>query len=243
MGRRYHPAEAGSGDRHPVSSGQAFRPMYQKGRSEVMMEAMVAISSVRSSADRKQSRSGQQTRIRIIEATLQTILDEGLVGTSARAIARAGDFNQALVFYHFGSIEELLLEALEYANERRLNRFGPALDRAVTLGELLDVVERLFGPRAGADSAAVAAIIGGWPANSDVGCRIVEMLQPWEDTVEAAVARCLKGTRLADLLPTDDMTYLISSMGYGVEMMRRIHPTDGRAESVMASLRAVDRNS
>ncbi|MCP3987556.1 MAG: TetR family transcriptional regulator [Actinomycetia bacterium] len=52
--------------------------------------------------ERKSSRSGLETRDRIIDAALDTVRVEGLVGTSVRAIARTGGFNQALVFYHFG---------------------------------------------------------------------------------------------------------------------------------------------
>ncbi len=188
---------------------------------------------------KRQSKPGRETRARIIEATLQTILTEGLVGTSARAIAREGDLNQALVFYHFGSIEELLLEALDYANDRRMEKFGPRLDEAQNVSDLLAVVERLFGPRTGADNAAVAAIVGGWPANSEVGRRILEILQPWEDRVEAALKRCLEGTHVAKLLPVEDLAYVVSSMVFGVEMMRRVDAKDSRAESVLSTLKAV----
>ncbi len=203
------------------------------------MKAMVAISSDRSRQDRKPSRPGQQTRIKIIEATLETVLNEGVVGASARAIARTGEFNQALVFYHFGSIEELLLETLVYANDRRLELFGPSLERATTMGELLDVVEWIYGGNSGQDSAAVAAIIGGWPAQSSVGERIISILQPWEDAVGAAVERCVVDTPLAGLLPTQDLAYILSSVGHGVEMMRRIAPEDPRAAMVLASLRRI----
>ncbi len=66
---------------------------------------------------RTSSRTGQDTRDRIIDAALRTVRDEGLVRTSVRQIARTGGFNQALVFYHFGSVEELLLAALERSGE------------------------------------------------------------------------------------------------------------------------------
>lgn len=199
---------------------------------------MVATSPERSKQDRRPSRPGRQTREKIIDATLRTVTTEGLVGTSARAIARTGEFNQALVFYHFGSIEELLLEALDAAVSRRTRRFGPRLEAAQDLGDLLEVVERLFGARSGADNAAVAAIVSGWPANSEVGCRIVDILRPWEELVESSMQRCLSSTPVAGLLPMDELSYVISSLVFGVEMMRRVDPDDRRAESVLAALKA-----
>src|SRR6266481_1905830 len=49
------------------------------------------------------------TRDRLVEAALATLRTHGFPGTTARAIARAGKLNQALIFYHFGSLDRLLL--------------------------------------------------------------------------------------------------------------------------------------
>ena len=53
----------------------------------------------------------EDTKQRIIRATLQTLREQGAAGTSARAIAAAGGFNTSLLFYHFGSVEGALLAA------------------------------------------------------------------------------------------------------------------------------------
>ena len=68
-----------------------------------------------------------------MEAALATVREQGLIGTSARSIARTGDLNQALVFYHFGSVDELLIAAMSRANERRLARFGPQIEAVATV--------------------------------------------------------------------------------------------------------------
>ena len=44
----------------------------------------------------------------ILTATLETLRDEGFAGATSRAIARRAGCNQALIFYHFGSLESLL---------------------------------------------------------------------------------------------------------------------------------------
>ena len=92
--------------------------------------------------ERRSSRSGLVTRDRIIDAVLRTVRDEGLVGTSVRQIARTGGFNQALIFYHFGSVDELLLAALERANERRIACFRERLEAVRSLSDLV----RVAGP-------------------------------------------------------------------------------------------------
>src|SRR5207245_5150768 len=56
--------------------------------------------------------TGSITRDRLVEAALTTLRTRGFPGTTARAIARAGKPNHALIFYHFASPHPLLPPAL-----------------------------------------------------------------------------------------------------------------------------------
>jgi len=51
------------------------------------------------------------TRRRLLDATMQTIREQGMAKLSARTIAATGSVNQALVFYHFGTVDGLVAEA------------------------------------------------------------------------------------------------------------------------------------
>ena len=86
-------------------------------------------------AKRRSSAAGEETRSKILEATLTTLREEGIVGTSARAIARHGDFNQALIFYHFGSVDEAIVAAVSVMSERRMGNHKARLDQATTWSE------------------------------------------------------------------------------------------------------------
>ena len=81
----------------------------------------------------------QDTKTRIIEATIATIKEEGMAGTSARAIARRGDFNQALIFYHFGSIEDLLHATMQYSSSARVELYRSRLEQVESLADLAAV--------------------------------------------------------------------------------------------------------
>jgi AcrR family transcriptional regulator len=189
-----------------------------------------------SNGERRSSRAGQETRDRILDAALETVKAEGLVGTSARAIARTGDFNQALVFYHFGSIEELLLAALQRANDRRIERFADRLAAVESLTDLVAIAVDLHIPDDDCDQPALNAIVAGWSANSDVGKRIVETLRPWDEMVESALQRSLAGTPFAQMVPTGDLAHAVSCLFLGIEMMSRLDPDDERTESLFRSL-------
>src|SRR3954471_7427544 len=63
------------------------------------------------------------TKDQIVDAALETLKEEGFAGATSRAIARRGAFNQALVFYYFGTLDNLLLAALDATGEARLARY------------------------------------------------------------------------------------------------------------------------
>ncbi|MEM9131665.1 MAG: TetR/AcrR family transcriptional regulator [Actinomycetota bacterium] len=187
---------------------------------------------------RKSSRSGLETRDRIIDAALETVKTEGLVGTSVRGIARTGGFNQALVFYHFGSVEELLLAALERANVRRMARFKEQLEGVSNLRELVAVAVALHGDEQDPDQPALSGIVAGWSTNSELGPRIAEILQPWDDLVAGALERSLEGTPMAGIAPVEDMAHAISALFLGIELLNRLDDDDTRTKSLFASLDA-----
>src|ERR687884_1544363 len=89
------------------------------------------------------ARAGGDTRRQILEAALATLKTEGFAGATSRAIARAGGFNQALIFYHFGSLDSLLLAALDATSAERMERYRAAIDDAETVDELLGVAARV----------------------------------------------------------------------------------------------------
>jgi len=88
--------------------------------------------------------SGSATRDRLVEAALTTLRTRGFPGTTARAIARTGKLNQALIFYHFGSLDRLLLAALDLTSARRLARYQSALADVTSITDAIDVMSRLY---------------------------------------------------------------------------------------------------
>ena len=187
---------------------------------------------------RKQSKSGQETRERIIRAALDTVGEEGLVGTSARAIARTGEFNQALLFYHFGSIEELLLESLTWANDVRMVQFGAQFEAAKSLADLVDLSYDLYTSEVNEYQSALVAIVAGWPTRSDVGQRVMDVLRPWDEMVQGAMRRCLDGSPFIKMMPAADLTFGLVSLLLGVELNSRFDRDDDRTKSLFDALRS-----
>ena len=66
------------------------------------------------------------TKRSLVAAAIETLKTEGFAGASARAIAARAGCNQALIFYHFGSVVTLLLAALDEVSASRLERYSAA---------------------------------------------------------------------------------------------------------------------
>src|SRR5580693_6162843 len=79
------------------------------------------------------------TRLALIGAAVETLKVDGFAGSSARAIAGRAGCNQGLVFYHFGSVVNLLLAALDRVSAERLDHYGESVGQVGSVGELIDV--------------------------------------------------------------------------------------------------------
>ena len=89
----------------------------------------MAKSGTSSSVVGRDSSRSAGTRTRLIDAAIETLKAEGFAGSSARAIAERAGLNQGLIFYHFGSVANLLLAALDSVSARRMEQYGAAIDR------------------------------------------------------------------------------------------------------------------
>src|SRR5438445_9709042 len=87
-------------------------------------------------------RDANPTRGALVDAAIESLRFDGFSGASARAIATRAGVNPGLVFYHFGSVTDLLLAALAEVSVRRMARYSAAFDGAVTPAALGDARDR-----------------------------------------------------------------------------------------------------
>lgn len=172
------------------------------------------------------TRSGaEQTRARILDAALQALRDEGIAGISARNIARHGGFNQALIFYHFGSVEGLLVAVARSESERRSALYAPALAEVSSLPELVAVARRLHDEEFQAGTvAALTQMLAGAVGSEDLSRGIAESLRPWTALVGETIDRLLDDTPFGDLLPRDDLTSGVAALFLGIELLTGLDP-------------------
>lgn len=181
----------------------------------------------------------EQTRARIVDAALQALRDEGIAGISARAIARHGGFNQALIFYHFGSVEGLLVTVARTESERRSALYAPALAEVSSLTELVAVARRLHDEEFQAGTvAALTQMLAGAVGSDELSRGIADSLRPWTTLVGETIDRLLGDTPFGDLLPRDDLTSGVAALFLGIELLTGLDPTvaDGSLFTTMETV-------
>jgi AcrR family transcriptional regulator len=70
----------------------------------------------------KRAVKGQETRLRILDAARQVLVEHGAGGTSTRSVADEAGVPLSLVHYHFGGKQALLVAVLERENDELLQR-------------------------------------------------------------------------------------------------------------------------
>jgi len=165
----------------------------------------------------------QTTKQLIVRAAFATLREEGFAGASARAIARRGGFNQALVFYHFGSVQNLLLAALDDSSRQRLTRYEAAVDGATSVAELIEAARDLHSEdRESGHITVLSEMISGSVGNPELGREIVPRMEPWLDLVESAIQRSLTGSPLAGMFPSRDLAFAVVALYLGIDLLAQL---------------------
>lgn len=179
------------------------------------------------------------TKAEIVEAALGTLREEGFAGASARAIARRGDFNQALVFYHFGSVTNLLLAALDETSRQRMSAYRAALEEADGPEDLLEVAFRIYREDlASGHITVLTELIAGSLTVPELKPEIVARMEPWIEFAEEAISKAFEGSPLAGLLPARELAYAVVALYLGVEMISHLEADDSRVDSLFVTARS-----
>ncbi|MGH9112402.1 MAG: TetR/AcrR family transcriptional regulator [Acidimicrobiales bacterium] len=171
------------------------------------------------------TQTAPDTRSRIVNAALQTLRANGIAGISARTIARHGGFNQALIFYHFGSLDGLLVAVARRESERRSELYAPALREVASLPELVAVARRLHDEEFEAGTvAALTQMLAGAVGSDELARGIWDALEPWTDLVGETIERLLGNTAYGGVLPADDLTTAVAALFLGIELFTGLNP-------------------
>src|SRR3981081_2836072 len=177
------------------------------------------------------------TKERIVAAALETLKEEGFAGTSARAIARRGTFNQARIFYHFGTLNDLLLAALDRTSAERMARYREAVRRPGTIEDRIRMATDLYREDLQTGHITIISeLIAGSLARPDLGPEAAARMEPWVELVEDELSDLLAGSLLGSLLggviQPRPLAFGIIALYLGVDLLSHLDHDHSRAEAL-----------
>jgi AcrR family transcriptional regulator len=190
----------------------------------------MASSGARRTISPARPRSGGTRQALIVSAT-SALQEVGFTGASAREIARRAGCNQSQVFYHFGSVVDLLLAALDDVSTSRMTAYRSILEQATTLTGLIESAQTILTEDL--DSGYVTVLvemISGAQSVPGLGDQVAQRLVPWKAFAEEAVQRALDVVPLGRLVSAAEAAHAIVAGLLGLELLANL---DGdRAQAI-----------
>jgi len=185
--------------------------------------------------DRRPAAHADATRAALMRAAADVLRDDGLAQLSARSVATRAGVNQALIFYHFGGVAELLDAACRGAVEASLAQHRAELAAVRSFTELLAFGRSLHEreQRAG-NVALMAQLLAGAQSNPAVAATARHCVARWNDELVDVVGRLLAAGPLAGLVSPRGLTRAISASFLGLELYQGADPD--AADDAMGTL-------
>ncbi|ARX86486.1 TetR family transcriptional regulator [Streptomyces alboflavus] len=185
--------------------------------------------------------AGPGTREKLLEGAVRTLAEQGIAKTSARSVAAAAGVNQALVFYHFGSVDELLSEACRYATEQRVGRYRERLAAVSSLGELLAFGREMHEEEREAGHVAVLAqLLAGAQTQPRLAAATAAGLSLWVTEVEQVLVRVLAPSPLGEFADPVGLARAVAASFVGIELYEGVDRAGAsRALDALEQLAAV----
>jgi AcrR family transcriptional regulator len=173
----------------------------------------------------------EQTKADLIDAAITSLVEDGYRGTTARSIAARANCNQAAIYYHFGGIEPLLIDALAHSSSERLRRYQDSLRPDETLPQLVQRLEGLYREdRDSGHMALLTELVGGITASPELRDGIERATEPWLAFVEEQIRSASASLPFGSLLPATDLADLVFSVIIGVELRNKVDGNHDRSD-------------
>jgi AcrR family transcriptional regulator len=168
----------------------------------------------------------------LVEATVDVLRHQGFAAATARTIAERAGCNQGLVFYHFGSVVNLLLAALDEVSDQRRQRYEEALAGVHRPSELVELAARVFSEDLDTgDAALLVEMIAGSTSTPGLGAEVKARMAPWTQFAVVALDQTLGDLPLAGVVAPTEIAHAVVALYLGLELLSHL---DGDRQPALA---------
>jgi AcrR family transcriptional regulator len=172
------------------------------------------------------------TPAKLLAAAADTLREDGAAGVSARSIAGRAGVNQALIFYHFKTVSELVEAACRHAVDEAAGRYREAFAAVTSLPGLLAVGRELHLRERTTGNVAMMAQLMSAAGNDPVLAGAARYaMGVWTAEIESVVERVLRGSPLAEIADSAGLARAVSASFIGLELYEGVD-ADGAAHAL-----------
>ncbi|MGH9105292.1 MAG: TetR/AcrR family transcriptional regulator [Acidimicrobiales bacterium] len=193
---------------------------------------------VRTGSARRPDGRSADTRQALVAAARDVLRTEGFAGATARTIAGRAECNQGLVFYHFGSVVNLLLAALDEVSARRRDRYEAALESVETTSEIVSLATQVFSEDLDSgDATVLVEMIAGAASTPGLGAAVKERIAPWNDFAVAALQCLLGRLPVLQVVEASEVAHAVVALYVGLELLSHLDGDRGPAMALFSQAR------
>jgi AcrR family transcriptional regulator len=175
-----------------------------------------------------------KTRDKLLAAAADALAADGVAAVSARSIAARAEVNQALIFYHFDSVADLLDQAVRRAVDAAVADYRERLQGVATLSELLALGDSLRATeRDRGNVAQMAQVMAGAQRDAVLAGAARYAVEAWSVEVEAVVDRVLAASPLREVVDPAGLARAVTAGFIGLQLYEGVDP-EGAAGALEA---------
>lgn len=176
-----------------------------------------------------------ETRTILLDATLRVLRDQGMAGISARVIATEAGVNQALIFYHFGTVDALVDTACRDASAALVGFYRERFAHVSSLPQLLALGRALHQQEVDAGNVAILAqVLAGAQKDPALAATGRYAMNLWVTEIEHTMARLLASSPVREAIDVAGLSRAVAAAFIGIELYDAVDP--GGAESALAAI-------
>jgi AcrR family transcriptional regulator len=184
-----------------------------------------------------QDERSEDTRTRLLEATIESLVAVGYARTSTTEIAERAGVSRGAQVYHYPTKAALVAAAVEHLLQRRYQElqqlFAEQLSRAGGQGAAIDLLWRMFE---GPTFAAWLEFVVASRTDPELHAAVVRQSEPFVNSVGEALRKYLPEAAWNPVLRKPDFVFALLD---GLALARILYPDEGRSTRMIASFREI----
>lgn len=185
-------------------------------------------------------KSAEESKRRLVEAAVAVMQSDGIAALSARSVSQKAGVAQGLVFYHFGSVTELVAQACVTATQERVELHRERFEAASGFGDLVSLARDV---QAAERETGNVSILGQALAVAQTDAELARAMRTaldlWREPILAVSRRLLDASSpFVGLVDAETFTDLLMAAFVGFELTDAVRE-DGVTDRSFAALEAV----